>query len=66
MIVVVSVHAYNLGVVKYDYKILFVVCRILYLEVKKLFVHKEGSKKKIKVYFLLKSLGNIFAYFEID
>ena len=51
MIVVVSVHAYNLGVVKYDYKILFVVCRILYLEVKKLFVHKEGSKKKRKVFF---------------
>ena len=43
-IVVVSVHAYNLGVVKYDYKILVTVARILYLEVKKLFEPKDGKE----------------------
>jgi len=48
VIVVVSVHAYNLGVVKYDCKILCVVARILFMEVKKLFVahdEKENHKK---------------------
>jgi hypothetical protein len=45
----VSVHAYNLGVVKYDYKILCAVARILYLEIKKLFVNQEGTEKKKKV-----------------
>jgi len=43
-IVVVSVHAYNLGVVKYDYKILVTVARILYLQVKKLFEPKDGKE----------------------
>ena len=47
MIVVVSVHAYNLGVVKYDYKILCAVARILYLEIKKIFVNPEGTEKKV-------------------
>jgi len=46
VIVVVSVHAYNLGIVKYDYKIVCVVARILFLEVKKLFTHKEDDDKK--------------------
>ena len=46
MIVVVSVHAYNLGIVKYDYKIVCVVARILYLELKKLCTHKEDDDKK--------------------
>ena len=46
MIVVVAVHAYNLGVVKYDWKILFAVCKVLYLEVKKYFAHKEDLEKK--------------------
>ena len=46
VIVVVSVHAYNLGIVKYDYKIVCVVARILYLELKKLCTHKEDDDKK--------------------
>merc|ERR1719228_1999760 len=46
VIVVVSVHAYNLGVIKYDYKILFVVCKILFSELKKLCVRKEGSENQ--------------------
>ena len=46
MIVVVSVHAYNLGIVKYDYKIVCVVARILYLELKKLCTQKEDDDKK--------------------
>ena len=47
---VVSVHAYNLGVVKYDYKIVCVVARILFLEVRKLCTSKqdEDQKKMVK------------------
>ena len=41
VIVVVSVHAFNIGVVKYDYKILFVVIKILAKEIKNLFVKEE-------------------------
>ena len=41
VIVVVSVHAFNIGVVKYDYKILFVVIKILAKEIKNLFVEEE-------------------------
>ena len=67
VIVVVSVHAYNLGVVKYDYKILCVVAKILYLEVKKMCVKNESDNQKkveikethfkIKRYLLHSSLG---------
>ena len=39
----VSVHAYNIGIVKYDYKILLVVTKILAKEIKHLFVKKEGQ-----------------------
>ena len=41
VIVVVSVHAFNIGVVKYDYKILFVVIKILAKEIKNLFAKEE-------------------------
>ena len=41
VIVVVSVHAFNIGVVKYDYKILFVVIKILTKEIKNLFAKEE-------------------------
>ena len=40
-------HAFNLGVVKYDYKILFVVARILCSEVKNLCAKKDEDKKKV-------------------
>lgn len=73
VIVVVSVHAYNLGVVKYDYKILWAVARILYLEIKKVFVNTEGTEKKKKarprlVCLLLIGLINIILclYFGIS
>ena len=33
MIVVVSVHAYNIGAVKYDWKILYVVAKCVYREI---------------------------------
>ena len=36
-------HAYNIGIVKYDYKILLVVTKILAKEIKHLFVKKEGQ-----------------------
>ena len=32
VIVVVSVHAYNIGAVKYDWKILYVVAKCVYKE----------------------------------
>merc|ERR550532_279820 len=43
VIVVVSVHAFNIGVVKYDYKILFVVIKILAKEIKNLFVKEDDQ-----------------------
>jgi len=49
VIVVVSVHAYNLGVVKYDYKILCAVAKILYLEIRKLYVKRGDGDTKKKV-----------------
>ena len=52
MIVVVSVHAFNLGVIKYDYKIVCVVARILYSELKNLCENKEGGEDKKKVEYL--------------
>jgi len=48
VIVVVSVHAFNLGVIKYDYKIVCVVARILYSELKNLCENKEGGEDKKK------------------
>ena len=65
VIVVVSVHAYNLGVVKYDYKILCVVARILFMEVKKLFVahdEKENHKKVKKHLFFQKGIISLFRH----
>ena len=38
VIIIVSVHAYNIGVIKYDHKILFVVIKILAGEIKQMFV----------------------------
>lgn len=46
VIVVVSVHAYNIGIVKYDYKILIVVTKILAREIKHLFVKETGSPRQ--------------------
>ena len=43
VIIVVSVHAYNIGVVKYDYKILFVVTKIIAKEVKHWFVKSDKA-----------------------
>ena len=43
VIVVVSVHAYNIGIVKYDHKILFVVVKILGKEIKQMFVQLTGA-----------------------
>ena len=44
VIIVVSVHAYNIGIVKYDYKILFVVTKILAKEVKHWFVKSDNPE----------------------
>ena len=41
----VSVHAYNIGVVKYDHKILFVVTKIIAKEIKNLFIKEENSEQ---------------------
>lgn len=49
MIVVVSVHAYNLGAIKYDYRILLVVTRILTLEVLRLVTRQEPQQRRHKV-----------------
>ena len=43
VIIIVSVHAYNIGIVKYDHKILFVVIKILAGEIKQMFVKNVES-----------------------
>ena len=64
VIVVVSVHAYNIGIVKYDHKILFVVVKILGKEIKQMFVQnserncsganeEDGSNKVREIYKFL-------------
>jgi len=43
VIVVSVVHGYNLGVVRYDYKILYNVAKILYYEVRRMLNRKPGD-----------------------
>jgi len=45
VIVVVAVHAYNIGAVKYDWKILCVVTRILAVEFRNIFITKTEEDK---------------------
>jgi len=57
LIVVASVHAYNIGVVRYDYKILYNVTMIFYLEVKKVLATRSGKSYIPKVRSRLLLLG---------
>ena len=63
-------HAYNIGIVKYDYKILLVVTKILAKEIKHLFVKKEGqvesSPQKVCQRNLVKNLWKLKLVLKMD
>ena len=61
VIVVVSVHAYNIGIVKYDYKILCVVIRIIALEFRKLCSDKQNLEEDNSQY----KVGRVFPFHQL-
>ena len=72
VIVVVSIHAFNIGVVKYDYKILFVVIKILTKEIKNLFVKEDDqssgnkyrkSKSRLACLIMIAVINMILCFF---
>ena len=61
-LIIAAVHAYNIGVVEYDYKIVIVVIKLLGKEIKNLFVKETGprqTKNQVNMNFYMEFLSPI-------